>query len=98
MSMTPHTTPGDVSADRVSEVAARLFDREGLPDRVQLLEGVERQRLRKGDVFTWCQAERAYRHEGGRDLCVSAWYVRQQFMRLFTYAAPKAEQMDLVTR
>ena len=83
------------SVQTVSEVTARLFDRADLPERVALLEPVASQRLAKGDVFAWDAHYRAYRLDGRRDLCVSAWYVRQNFFRLFTIAPPRADQMEM---
>jgi hypothetical protein len=80
---------------RPSDLMPALFDRGDLPERIQLLRDVPRHNLRRGDVFTWSAARRAYVCD--RNLvCVLAGAVRQRFFEDFNHAPPLVVQQSLV--
>jgi hypothetical protein len=70
------------------DVLAPMFDRGGLPNRVQVLRDVPRHGLRAGDVFAWSDDAGAYACERLPDVLVLAGAVRARFFDDFNHAGP----------
>jgi hypothetical protein len=75
------------------DVLAPMFDRGGLPDRVQVLRDVPRHGLRAGDVFAWSDEARGYVCERLPAVMVLAASVRARFFDEFNHAGPAPASM-----